>query len=64
MSHTWENDEKPNFGPNFDPFGPNLGSPIFIQFLLPVVVKHYFQLLCYAIQSKTNEQSFRKCQKT
>ena len=49
MSHTWENDEKPNFGPNFDLFGPNLGSPISIQFLLPVVVKHYFQLICYAI---------------
>ena len=45
MSYTWENDEKPNF----DPFRPNLGSPIFIQFLLPVVVKHYFQLLYYAI---------------
>ena len=49
MSYTWENDEKPNFETNFDPFRPNLGSPIFIQFLLPVVVKHYFQLLCYAI---------------
>ena len=49
MSHTWEYDEKPNFGPNFDPLGSNLGSPMSIQFLLPVVVKYYFQLLCYAI---------------
>ena len=49
MSHTWENDEKPYFGPNFDLFDPNLGSPISFQFLLPVVVKHYFQLICYAI---------------
>ena len=49
MSYTWENDEKPNFETNFDPFRPNLGSPIFIQFLLPVAVKHYFQPLCYAI---------------
>ena len=29
ISHTWENGEKPNFGPHFDPFGPNLGPPIF-----------------------------------
>ena len=49
MSHTWENDEKPNFGPNFNPFGPNLGSPISIEFFLRVVVWHYFQLLSYAI---------------
>ena len=38
MSHIWEKGEKPNFGPNFDPFGPNLGSPIFFQVLLPVVI--------------------------
>ena len=26
---TSENGEKPNFGPHFDQFGPNLGPPIF-----------------------------------
>ena len=24
LSHTWENGEKHNFGPNFDPFGQNV----------------------------------------
>ena len=32
MSHTWENGEKPNFAPNFDQFGPNLGSQIVFLF--------------------------------
>ena len=26
MNQTWENGEKPNFGPDFGPFSPNLGS--------------------------------------
>ena len=25
MNQTWKNYEKPNFGPNFGPFGPHLG---------------------------------------
>ena len=25
----WENGEKPNFGPNFGPFGPNFGQQSF-----------------------------------
>ena len=25
MNQAWENGEKPNFGPDFGPFGPNLG---------------------------------------
>ena len=24
MNQTWENDKKPNFGPDFDSFGPKL----------------------------------------
>ena len=35
MSHTWENREKHNFGPNFDPFGPTFAPAIFFgQFYL------------------------------
>ena len=29
LSHTWENGEKHNFGPNFDPFGQNVGPRFF-----------------------------------
>ena len=31
MNITWENGEKPNFGPNFDSFGPNLGPEFFFH---------------------------------
>ena len=32
-SHTWGNNEKPNLGANFEPFGPNLGPAIvFVSF--------------------------------
>ena len=33
MNHTWENDEKPNFEPEFDLFGPNL--------MLGIVASYY-----------------------
>ena len=29
MNHTWENGKIPNFRPDFDPFGPNLGPKTF-----------------------------------
>ena len=29
MNQTWENKEKPNFGPDFAPFGPNLALDFF-----------------------------------
>ena len=29
MNQTWENNENPNFRPDFGPFGPNLGPQIF-----------------------------------
>ena len=29
MNQTWENKKKPNFGPDFGLFGPNLGPQIF-----------------------------------
>ena len=31
MNQTWENNEKHNFGPDFDPFGPNLDPQIFFR---------------------------------
>ena len=31
MNQTWENDEKPNFGPDFGPFDPNLGPQNFFD---------------------------------
>ena len=30
-SYTWENSEKSNFGPNFDPFDPNLWPTLFFM---------------------------------
>ena len=34
MNQTWENDKKSSFGPNFGPFGPNLGRQIFFSKIL------------------------------
>ena len=31
INQTWENAKKPSFGPNFGPFGPNLGHQIFFS---------------------------------
>ena len=31
MNQSWENNKKPSFGPNFFPFGPNLGHQIFFS---------------------------------
>ena len=31
MNQTWENGEKPNFGPDFCQFGPNLGPQNFFR---------------------------------
>ena len=31
MHQTWENDPKPNFGPNFGLFDPNLDPQIFLR---------------------------------
>ena len=29
INQTWKNDKKPNFRPDFDPFGPNFNTQIF-----------------------------------
>ena len=31
MNNSWENSKKPNFLPDFGPFGPNLGPKIFFR---------------------------------
>ena len=32
ITQTWENGKKPDFGPDFNLFGPNLGPQIFFFF--------------------------------
>ena len=34
MNQTWENSKKPNFGPDFGPFGLNFGPKNFPQIFL------------------------------
>ena len=53
----WENSEKPNFGPNFGPFGPNLGRQFFFLVLLLLDVRHCCKLSLYAISRKTMIQT-------
>ena len=46
MNEAWENDKKPNFGPDIGPFAPKLPA----NWVLPLlVVKHCSKLLTYAI---------------
>ena len=64
MNKTWENGKNPSFGPDFDPFGPNLGSKFFFWWILPLLnVRHCSKLSLYAISRKTNEPNLRKWQK-
>ena len=49
MNEVWENDKKPNFGPDFGPFAPKLPAKIFSRVLPLLVVKHCSKLLTYAI---------------
>ena len=49
MNEAWENDKKPNFGPDFGPFAPKLPANFFSRVLPLLVVKHCSKLLTYAI---------------
>ena len=60
MKQTGENGEEPNFGPNFDPFGPNLGFQNFFQLL---VVRKCSELSSYVIFGKTKNQTSENSEK-
>ena len=60
-NQTSENDNKPNFGSDFRPFGLNLGP--FFKILSLLVAKYCSKLSSYAIYSNTNEPNLRKWQK-
>ena len=57
--------QKPSFGPNFGPFGPNLGCQFilfyfFFKNLAPSVTRYYGQLSSCKISEKTNDPILRK----
>ena len=61
MNQTWKNGKKTNFGPNFNPFSPNLSHQIFfLKNLAPSVTRHYCQLSICTISEKNNDQILRK----
>ena len=45
MSHAWENGKKNNFGPNFQPFGRNLGPQFFLMGFIATSSKTLFQAI-------------------
>ena len=63
MNHTWKNGEKPNFGTNFSPFGPNLVLQKKICVSTLLVVSYCSKISSYTIEKKTNEPNLRKWQK-
>ena len=52
MNQTSKNVEKPNFGPDFGPFGPNLGSQRVFLLVLPLLVITYCSRLYHPIKFK------------
>ena len=58
MMKTWENDEKPNFGPNFGP------QKSFSWVFPLLVVRNCSKLSSYAIYKKSNKPNLRKWWKT
>ena len=55
MNQTWQNGKKPNFGPDFGLFGPNLGCCIFFRNLASSVTRYHGQLSSCTISEKTND---------
>ena len=54
MNITLENGEKPNFGLNLGPFGPQLGLKNVLTWVLPLLdVRHCHKLSLNAILGKT-----------
>ena len=53
--------EKPSFGPDFHPFGPNLSCQIFFfKNLVRSVTRYHGQLSSCTISEKTNDPILRK----
>ena len=64
MHQTWDNGKKPNFGPDFGRFKPDLDPKKVFSWILPLLlVRHCCKLSLYAIWRKTNEPNLRKWQK-
>ena len=61
MIKTKENSEKPHFGPDLGPLGPNSSRQIFF---IKLVVRHYSTLSASAIYRKINEPNLGKWRKT
>ena len=59
---TQENAEKPHYGPNLGPLGPNSGCKIFFFFknLALSVTRYHGQLLSCTTSGKTNDPILRK----
>ena len=45
VSHTWENDKKPEYETNFGPFGRNLGPQFFFVSFISTSSKTFFQAI-------------------
>ena len=53
VNQTEENGEKPNLGPDFVPFVPNLACPIFFSWVVPLLdIRHCCKLPLYVISRK------------
>ena len=64
MYQTWKNDKKPNFGPNFDQFGPNLGPQIFFRgFYLYQMLDIIANYHCMQFQGKLMNQTWENDKK-
>ena len=64
MNQTWENDKKPNFGTDFDPFAWNLGSKTFfhgfyLYYMLDIVASYH----CMQFQGKLMNQTWENGKK-
>ena len=66
MNQISQKGKKPNFGIDFDPFGPSLPPPPkFVLWILSLLVaRHLSKLSSYAISRCANESNFRKSRKT
>ena len=60
MIKTQENGEKPHFGPNLGPLGPNWGRRNFFQNLASSVFRYHGQLSSCTISEKTHDPILRK----